>query len=212
MYCGPHAARGGHDMAKSGDGQSIGRSIGQTNTPEPQFTRDEAFEVLSNRRRRYTLHYLKQNGDDATLGDVAEQVAAWENGTTADVSASERKSVYTSLQQFHLPKLDEKGVIEFDQRTGDISLTDAAQDLDIYLEVVDRYELPWSAYYLSVSILGAIVISLSSLDIGPFAMLTQAGWSAFLIVVFLVSSGAHFHLSRRMRLGVDDTPPEVASE
>jgi len=201
-------------MSQSGDRQTVGQRIGQTDGDEPsdEFTRDDAFEVLSNRRRRYTLHYLKQNGDDVALSDVAEQVAAWEHGETTAVSASERKSVYTSLQQFHLPKLDEKGIVEFDQRTGNISLTDAAQRLDIYLELVDRYELPWSAYYLSVSVLGAVVVSLSWLGIGPFAELPSVAWTAFLIVVFLVSSSAHFHLSRRMRLGVDDAPPEVTDE
>ncbi|WEL17527.1 MULTISPECIES: hypothetical protein [unclassified Halorhabdus] len=199
-------------MSKPGDRQTAGPSIGPTNEDAAEFTRDEAFEVLSNRRRRYTLHYLKQNGEDATLSDVAEQVAAWEHGTTNEVTSSERKSVYTSLQQFHLPKLDEKGVVEFDRRTGDISLTDAAQRLDIYLELVDRYELPWSAYYLSVSVLGSVVIALSWLGIGPFATVPSVAWTAFLIVVFLVSSSAHFHLSRRMRLGVNSAPPEVANE
>lgn len=199
-------------MSQSGDRQTIEGSTAQTKQPtnEDQFTRDEAFEVLSNRRRRFTLHYLKQNGDDATLSDVAEQVAAWEHGDRQEVSASERKSVYTSLQQFHLPKLDEKGIVEFDQRAGDISLTDAAKRLDIYLEVVDRYELPWSAYYLTVSAIGTVIIGLSWLGIGPFATFPAIAWIAFLIVAFIVSSSAHFVLSRRMRLGVEEAPPEVA--
>ncbi|MFT4881353.1 MAG: hypothetical protein ACI9CA_000112 [Natronomonas sp.] len=38
--------------------------------------RDETFNLLSNHRRRYALHYCKRRDDPVTLSDLAEQVAA----------------------------------------------------------------------------------------------------------------------------------------
>lgn len=174
------------------------------------LSRDESFEMLSNRRRRYTLHYLQDTETATSLSDLAEQVAAWENDTTVrDISASERKTVYTSLQQFHLPKMAETGVVEFHRRDGTVELTDAAADLDIYLELVDRYDIPWSFYYMGLSAIGCILVTLSWAGVRPFVTVPFAGWTVFLLAAFAVSSASHYHLSRRMRLGSGETPPEV---
>lgn len=174
------------------------------------LTRDDAFELISNQRRRHTLHYLKQNGEDATLGEIAEQIAAWENGTTVDeVSSSERKTVYTALQQFHLPKLDNNDVVEFDNRSGEVRVTEAAAELDIYLDVVDEYGIPWSGYYLGLTLIGSILVSLSWLGVAPFAAVPFVAWTTFLLGAFLVSSLSHVFISRSMRLGSDSKPPEV---
>ncbi|MFC6756379.1 MULTISPECIES: DUF7344 domain-containing protein [Haloarcula] len=183
----------------------------QSGPDETQLSRDEAFEMLSNRRRRFILHYLQDAQTVVTLSDLAEQVAAWENETDiASISANERKTVYTSLQQFHLPKMDETGVVEFDDRVGEVELTDAAQNLDIYLEVVDEYDIPWSFYYLGFSTIGTVLVTLSWLDIGPFAVIPFAGWTAFLLAALFVSSVSHYALTRRNRLGTGESPPEVA--
>jgi len=177
---------------------------------QPSLSRDETFEMLSNRRRRYIIHYLQDEESTATLSDLSEQVAAWENDTDIGaISASERKTVYTSLQQFHLPKMDETGVVEFDDRAGEVELTDAASELDLYLEVVDEYDIPWSLYYIGFSALGTILVSLSWLDIGPFAVIPYVGWTVFLLVSLLVSSVSHYALTRQMQLGTGETPPEV---
>ena len=167
--------------------------------------------MLSNRRRRFILHCLQDTESAATLSDLAEQVAAWENETEiARISASERKTVYTSLQQFHLPKMDETGVVEFDRRAGEVHITDAAQELDIYLEVVDEYDIPWSFYYIGFSAIGTVLVVLSALDIGPFGAIPYAGWTMFLLAALFVSSLSHFVLTRRNRLGTGGSPPEVS--
>lgn len=195
-------------------GPSTAAEASPTDQPEPNeasVSRDEAFEMLSNRRRRFILHYLQDTDDSVPLSDLAEQVAAWENETEIDhISASERKTVYTSLQQFHLPKMDETGIVEFDRRAGEIRLTDAAQGLDIYLEVVDQYDIPWSFYYIGFSAIGTVLVTLSWLDVAPFSSVPYVGWTVFLLAALLVSSLSHYALSRRMRLGSGGAPPEVS--
>jgi hypothetical protein len=173
--------------------------------------RDEVFELLSNERRRYTLHHLKREEGAVDLGPLAEQIAAWETDTPVElVSSSERKRVYTSLQQFHLPKMDEKGVVEFDRRGGTIELTERAGDLDIYLEVVKGPDMPWSQYYLG---LAGVTVALAVAYAGglfPATLLSGGSLGIFIATTFLISAAIHTYMSEtRMLLTGDDTPPEV---
>lgn len=209
-YCG-NLGVGTMSKAESGatDSPQIGEQTAQ-NDEIQTLSRDEMFEMLSNRRRRHVLHYLQNSEQQATLSDLAEQIAAWENNTEVkDISASERKTVYTSLQQFHLPKMNKTGAVEYDQRTGEVDITNAAKELDVYLEVVDRYDIPWSFYYIGLSGIGTILVTLSWLGVTPFAAIPDIGWTVFLLATLLVSAVSHYILTRRMRVGAGDTPPEV---
>jgi len=199
------------DQSRNSTSQRIEPDENTEPTDNPEtLSRDDAFEMLSNRRRRFLLHYLHDVEAAAPLSDLAEQIAAWENDTSVrEISASERKTVYTSLQQFHLPKMDETGVIEFDRRAGIVTLTDAAEELDIYLEVVDRYDVPWSFYYMGLSGIGIILATLSWAGMGSLATVPFAGWTVFLLAALTVSSVSHHLLARRMRIGSGDAPPEV---
>lgn len=182
----------------------------ESEPPSQTLTRDAAFETLSNRRRRFVLHYLQDVDESATLSDIAEQVAAWENETPVDgLSSGDRKTVYTSLQQFHLPKMDDMGVVSYDSREGTVSLTEAAADLDIYLEVVDRYDVPWSFYYIGLSAIGGLMVALSAAGVSPFAAVPFSGWTVFVLTAFSVSAVSHYLRTRGMRLGSDSRPPEV---
>ena len=179
-------------------------------TAEPTLSRDDAFETLSNQRRRFVLHFLQDADGTAALSDLAEQVAAWENDTeVAAISASERKTVYTSLQQFHLPKMDDLGVVAFDRREGEVALTEAADRLDIYLEVVDRYDVPWGLYYTGLSALGFLLVGLANAGVDPFTVVSPVGWTVFVLTALAVSSVSHLVHARRMRLGSHAGPPEV---
>jgi len=195
------------DQGGTASGPADGQRLFQRG---PQaIARDDAFDILQNRRRRFTLHYLKQAGE-ATLSDLAEQVAAWEHEKhSAAVTADERRATYTALQQRHLPRLDDLGVVEFDSGTGTVTLTDRAAALDIYLDVVDGYDVPWSVYYLGLAVVSGLFASLAWVGVPPFAAVSFAGWTAFVVVALTVSSTVHLLQARGMRLGADTEPPEV---
>lgn len=180
---------------------------------ELPFTEDNIFEVLSNRRRRYAIQYLKGVDDVATLRDLAEQVAAWEYDRPVwALDASERKTVKNALHQFHLPKMAEFGVVEYDARRGLVELTDAADEVDVYVEVVPKRDVPWGPYYLLFTLLHAPLVLGRWYGVEP---LTELPWVAF-IVYFMVAVGASaalhtFDSYSSMRLGasVDDADAEV---
>jgi hypothetical protein len=96
------------------------------------ITVEELFSVLDNRRRRDVIRCLRREDDGMTVRDLCEQIAAWENDSTpADLDYQERKRVYTSLYQNHLPKMVDVGVVEHDEEADVVRLTDAVRDLSI---------------------------------------------------------------------------------
>ncbi|WP_416841563.1 hypothetical protein [Haloferax sp. DFSO52] len=109
------------------------QDVSEQHEPE-QLSKDIIFEILKNQRRRDALQYLKNNDGEAKLGDMAEFIAAKENGIDINaLSSSQRKRVYIGLYQCHLPKMDSAGIIEFDKNRGDITLLDTAEQLEAYL-------------------------------------------------------------------------------
>jgi hypothetical protein len=95
---------------------------------------DKIFHLLQNERRRAVIRYLRDEEGTVSMRDIAEQVAAWEHDTSvAALDSDERQRVYIPLYQNHLPKLDEEGVIEYNQSRGTVERTPVADQLEQYL-------------------------------------------------------------------------------
>jgi len=95
---------------------------------------DKIFHLLQNERRRAVIRYLRDEEGTVSMRDIAEQVAAWEHDTSvAALDSDERQRVYIPLYQNHLPKLDEEGVIEYNQSRGTVERTSVADQLEQYL-------------------------------------------------------------------------------
>lgn len=198
------------ETINGGEIQAVSSSAGESaNTP----TRDDVFEALGNRRRRYTLHHLKQLDTDGPvhLSDVSTQVAAWELGSDPQsLSYDDRKNVHTSLYQFHAPKMDEMGLIHYDKRGGTVELTEYGREIDVYLETVSKRQIPWSIYFLLLSLAATVLITAVWLDLAPFSFFTDIAWAEFVAISFLFSSSVFaYHNRYSMRVGNDGAPPEV---
>lgn len=185
----------------------------QTKNNPSSLSRDQMFEILSNQRRRSVIHYLKQRGDRAELRELSAQLAAWETGKPIDqLEGNERKRIYTSLQQFHLPKMHTNDVIEFDDKQGVVELTAAANNLDVYLDVVGKKDIPWSKYYASLSALSVALTIGVWFEIYPLMMLPKVSWVVFMATVFTTSSLAHVYENRQTRLGSEGPPPDLKEQ
>ena len=167
--------------------------------------RGEIFDLLSNHRRRYAIHYCKREEGSVTLSDLAEHVAAWEQEKTVqELTSAERKRVYTSLQQTHLPTLDKAGMVEFDN--GTVTLTEQAEELDVYLDIVPGGSIPWAEYYLGLSVVSAIVLACAWAGLFPEAI-PDLAWAGLVLGAFAISSGVHFAFNRQLALGEVERPP-----
>ena len=174
-------------------------------TSDSRPDRGEIFSLLSNHRRRYTIHFCKMSDEPVTLSDLAEQVAAWEQEKEIEeLTSAERKRVYTSLQQTHLPTLADANMIDYD---GDeISLTEHARTLDVYLDVVPADSIPWGIYYLGLSAVAAGVLLLVYVEILPTETVPTIGWATIVVLAFAISAAVHTYSSRQFRLGEMDEP------
>lgn len=125
----------------------------------------EIHDVLRNERRRLVLKHLCLNGKYSTLRDLSEAVAEAESGESP-APRNVRDSVYASLHQTHLPKLDSLGIVDYDIDRKRIELGDRANELTLYTGVVSGYGFAWYQYYLGVGVvalLGIIAAQLLSL-------------------------------------------------
>lgn len=104
----------------------------------PTLSSDEIFHILQTNRRRDTIRYLLEEDGPVKMRDVAEYVAARENETTvAKLSSTERQRVYIPLYQSHLPKLDEEGVIEYNQPRGIVHPTEQLDTFEPYIKATE---------------------------------------------------------------------------
>lgn len=173
-----------------------------------KLARETIFDVLRNKRRRYALHYLKQEAEPIDVGSLAEQIAAWEYDTPlAQVSTQQRQRVYVSLVQTHLPTMEREGIIEFDEDDKRVALTEEASDLDVYLEVVRENDIEWSHYYLGIAGINAVLLGIASLDLPVLSRAPGELWVLAVAVVFLLAALVHHWYQRRIRLGVEGPPP-----
>lgn len=133
------AKAGTETRTAEGTAGEIGRSDSTSiQSPEERdrLPKDVIFELLSVERRRLLLEYMAENGRETTLRDLAEHIAAIENGIDARiVSSKQRKRVYVGLYQCHLPKLNDANVIDFDSSRGTVTLRAEAEALYFYLEL-----------------------------------------------------------------------------
>lgn len=100
-----------------------------------ELSMDDVFGILSNRRRRLILSYLRRGEETVSIGELSEAIAAVENDRPIEsVSSAERKRVYVALHQCHLPKMDEVDVISFAKSRGTVERASNTEVLQEYLE------------------------------------------------------------------------------
>jgi len=143
--------------------------------PDP-LHKDTVYHLLQNERRRLALRYLREIEPETDLGEMAVQVAAWENDTTTGAVTSDmRQRVYIALYQSHLPKLADEGVLDYDKDRKRISRRPAAAQLDRYLTLDERESRQASAEttdaqrapaHVAVTAVGLMVLLASQVSAG----------------------------------------------
>jgi hypothetical protein len=99
---------------------------------------DTVFGILQNERRRRVLRYVQAN-EQTTQGELAEHIAAIENDVSRQsLTSTQRKRVYVSLYQSHLPKLDDAGAVAYDADRGTVERTPGTDEFLRYLDNVDE--------------------------------------------------------------------------
>lgn len=156
-------------------------------------SRDDLFSLLRNERRREVIRTLQEADGPLDLRDLSEHIAAIENDcNVAAVTYKQRKRVQTALYQMHLPKLDERDIIEYDRRAGRIELAPGAADCLPYLEAeTTATSRCWWRWYLGVAGVIAVPVGLAALGVYPFASIPGVGYATLAWAAFALLSVAY---------------------
>jgi len=121
-------------LARTGDG---------ARPAEPPVGFDQVFDILKNQRRRDVLRVVGAVDGQVRLGELAEQIAAWENDKEIkQISSQERKRVYVGLYQCHLPKMDDVDVVSFNKPRGTIETGEHMAFVERFLPVEEHATEP----------------------------------------------------------------------
>lgn len=175
-----------------------------------QLSMETMFQTLGSRRRRYALHYLRQQDRPVSIRELSEQLAAWEVGKEpSSVTPKERKRLYTALHQTHLPRMDSLDVVNYDRNRGVVSTTSHIEQFNIFLDVVPERDLPWSQFYLALGAVLTALITVATLGVAPFDAVSGFGYAIGASVMLLLSAAYHTARDRRMFVGSTELPPDA---
>lgn len=155
---------------------------------------DAVYQTLSNHRRRSVLRALLAS-EQLTVRELTAYVAARECDVPVPaLEYKQRKRVYTSLVQTHLPAMAKNGVVDYDKSRGTVGRTSATLSFARYLDgaAAEPAALAdssgWSRRYLGLAAVFAAVLAVAWLGVGPaVADLAYAtGFTAALAVVAAV--------------------------
>jgi hypothetical protein len=161
----------------------------------PSLPLDQVFDVLRNERRRLVLRHLEDNDGPHTIGDLAEEVAAYENEKPiAQLSSSERKRAYVGLYQCHLPKMDSMGVVEFNKNRGRVEAGPNYSLVKSYLgkDAPSTQDDRWPRRYLRLSAVAIVLVTLSTAGSSSLVAVVAAA----VVVTFAGVSILHWNLTR----------------
>jgi hypothetical protein len=155
---------------------------------ESGLAETEIHDVLRNDRRRLAIDCLREaeNGR-LSVRELAEQVATLETGQDP-APRDKRQSVYVSLHQTHLPKLDQLEIVSYESDAKIVELEERVREVEVYMEIVPRYGLSWGEYYFSVGMLGMLTTIAVLLGVPGIAAAGITAVATGFFVVLMVSA------------------------
>ena len=146
------------------------QSEAQTGSRELSAT--EAHDILSNQRRLAIVAALREEGE-LSARELSERIAAQETGSSPPPRDA-RRSVYVSMTQTHLSRLERNGIVTVED--GTVRLDEGAEQIYFYMESVPRYGITWNEFTGGCALLGALMVLASVVGVPPFGAVDPALW------------------------------------
>ena len=147
----------------------------------------EIFHILGNDRRRAIVGFLADGQEGIAVSDVATEIAEQESETTP-VPNNLYKSVYVSLQQTHLPQLEEDNVIEYDADAKTIHPGPNFDDVLGYIDADSGTGERVLRLHLGACVVGLVLLSIAGLGVPMFSSVNPVLWSVLVLLVVAISS------------------------
>jgi DNA-binding transcriptional ArsR family regulator len=142
--------------------------------------------ILANERRRAVIERLDASPGTVTVRDLSTAIAEAETGQSPP-PARVRESVYTSLHQTHLPKLDDVGVVEYDREGSLVHVRSAVRQVDRHMDVLNDLGITWGEYYRSLGVFGLVLVIGSLTGLPVVSWVDPLLWASGTLVAFAVS-------------------------
>lgn len=156
------------------------------------------FDLLSNSRRRMVIFYLGTPGTEMTVAELAEAIAARENDTDIEaITYKQRKRVYVSLYQTHLPRLADAEIVRYEKDAGTVGLTERAAELESFLTATEGSRYPWHKHYLSLSLVSGFALLAHFVGVPGFETVPAIALGGAVTLTFGTSGVTQFVMSRQ---------------
>ena len=155
----------------------------------------EIHTILANARRRETLRELGSRPGTVTVRELAEAIAEGESGTSP-APAKVRDSVYISLHQTHLPKLQDLGIVDYDRETRSVELLTPGRVVGQYMDVVTPTGFTWGEYYRAVGVAGLLVTTAALAGVPVVSGVDPLLWASGFLGAFAVSTAYQLWTNR----------------
>jgi hypothetical protein len=155
---------------------------------ESSLAETDIHDVLRNDRRRLVLERLDDRDGRQEVSDLAEHIAAIESGEDPP-PRNVRQSVYVSLHQTHLPKLDDLGIVDYDANAKTVRRAGHADDVAVYMEVVPKNAISWASYYFGMSVLGLLTLLAHEVGVPVLASVDGTLLAGAVLGVVCLSAG-----------------------
>ena len=147
----------------------------------------EIHDILRNERRGRAIECLLEADGSLSVRELSERVAEMETGESPP-PCDARKSVYVTLHQNHLSKLEEAGVVRCD--SNEVSV---GERIDEVKEFIDDGEdeddrTRWAEACASISLLGILVVGVVTLGLPAVPWVEVGVLSVFFLSAVLVVS------------------------
>lgn len=159
----------------------------------------QLYDIFRNVRRRYVLYYAKQVRGPISVNELVEKIASWEDPLDSEgCSRERRRSIYNSLQQTHLPKLEDVGLIEYNRNKKRVTLTAHAERVEFYPA---SNTAVWGTRYRLLCIFATVVVCIDILSLLPFMSFQNPVWfrGFYLLFILLTVKRSYGHYRKKSR-------------
>lgn len=101
---------------------------------------DRYLQCLANRRRRFLLYHLGAREVTTVERLASTLVTEFDGPAPGDLLGPEE--VAAELRHNHLPKLDDLSVVDYDARSGQVTVLESPRELEVLLDATERFDRP----------------------------------------------------------------------
>lgn len=100
-----------------------------------ELDNSDILTILKNERRMMAVDVVNESTAGVSMSGLAEAIAAAETG--GDFTSADRKRVYISLYQVHIPKMDSMNIVDYDKDSDSITPT---SNTKVLVEIMDAVQ------------------------------------------------------------------------